>query len=89
MRTESSAEATLEEHANSPSLVSSTHQTSVAMIDPPAAEIAGSNKNETRDFEIRQLAYQMYLERGSLDGQALQDWLDAEAIIRRGGQIVA
>jgi len=31
--------------------------------------------------QIRELAYQLYEQRGRLDGRAEQDWIEAEAII--------
>ena len=55
----------------------------------PSNEIKTLNVGENRDLEIRDLAYKLYEERGRIEGQTLQDWLDAEAIIRQGGKVAA
>jgi hypothetical protein len=38
---------------------------------------------------IRDLAYRLYLQRGCIDGHDLEDWLEAEAIVRHGGKLAA
>ena len=38
---------------------------------------------------IRELAYQLYVQRGYVDGHDLEDWLEAEFIIRQGGKLAA
>jgi hypothetical protein len=38
---------------------------------------------------IRDLAYQLYLQRGCEDGHDVEDWLEAESIVRQGGQLAA
>ena len=38
---------------------------------------------------IRDLAYQLYLERGCVDGHDVEDWLEAESIIRQGEKLAA
>jgi hypothetical protein len=35
--------------------------------------------------EIALLAYELYQQRGRMDGQALEDWIKAEAILRQRG----
>jgi hypothetical protein len=37
--------------------------------------------------EVRRRAYQIYEERGGLNGSALQDWLQAEAEVRESPRI--
>ena len=48
----------------------------------PAAN--GTSSNGTPDLSelIRQRAYELYLERGSEDGHAAEDWLRAEEEVR-------
>jgi hypothetical protein len=40
--------------------------------------------NSPHDEEIRHRAYEIYLERGELQGQELDDWLTAERELERG-----
>src|SRR5438876_12077744 len=42
-------------------------------------------ENSVRDEEIRRRAYQIYLERGEQPGRELEDWLQAENELARGG----
>jgi len=44
---------------------------------------------EPRRSDTRQLAYQLYEERGRVDGRDLEDWLEAEAILQQKGKLVA
>jgi hypothetical protein len=39
---------------------------------------------DLNEIEIRELAFKLYEARGRADGQDVQDWLQAEAIIRDG-----
>lgn len=41
------------------------------------------------DGQIRELAYKLYEQRGRVDGSDLQDWFDAEAILRERGKKAA
>jgi hypothetical protein len=41
--------------------------------------------NPVTEGEIRQRAYEIYLERGEQPGRDLDDWLDAERELRRAG----
>ena len=45
--------------------------------------------NETREAEIRELAYRLYEQRGRVDGYFTQDWLEAEASFLQQGKLVA
>lgn len=44
----------------------------------PVAPLAPSNGGEQLDAGIRRRAYELYEQRGAQDGQALDDWLQAE-----------
>ncbi|PYX32443.1 MAG: hypothetical protein DMG80_07885 [Acidobacteria bacterium] len=88
MKAERSPEVRLQEPTRVSALASSSASGSIPNIDL-SNEINTSNRSETRDSEIRQLAYKLYEERGRTEGQTLQDWLDAEAIIRQGGKVAA
>jgi Protein of unknown function (DUF2934) len=44
-----------------------------------------STRNSARDEEIRRRAYEIYLERGEQPGSELEDWLQAERELARGG----
>ena len=44
-----------------------------------------SLRDEVRDEEIRSRAYEIYLERGEQPGHELDDWLQAERELERGG----
>ena len=35
--------------------------------------------------DIARVAYELYLQRGRVDGHALEDWIKAEAILRQRG----
>ena len=39
--------------------------------------------------QIRELAYQLYEQRGRADGYDVEDWMEAEAIIRQRGKAAA
>lgn len=47
----------------------------VASASPRASSVG--------DEQVRQLAYQLYEERGREDGHAMEDWIEAEARLRR------
>ena len=89
MKAKSSPEASLQEHTNLSAVTSSSPSASVPSIALPFKEIDTSNTSQSQDLEVRELAYKIYEQRGRLDGQALQDWLDAEAIVRQGGKVAA
>jgi hypothetical protein len=90
VKAKSALEARLQEHASISALTSPVPSASSPSVAATLSkEIDTSNNSENRDWEIRELAYQLYQERGRAEGQALQDWLDAEAIIRQGGKVAA
>jgi hypothetical protein len=39
--------------------------------------------------KIRDLAYQLHVQRGCVDGRDVEDWLEAESILRQGGKLAA
>jgi hypothetical protein len=71
-------------HTSTSALTASS--SSIPSIAPPSDQVDTSNNIENRDLEIRELAYKLYQERDRTEGQALQDWLDAEATIQQGGK---
>jgi hypothetical protein len=89
MKAKSSPEVRLQEQSGVSVLAYSSASASIPRIDFPSNEINTSNVGENRDLEIRDLAYKLYEERGRIEGHTLQDWLDAEAIIRQGGKVAA
>jgi len=45
--------------------------------------------SSARDEEIRRRAYEIYLERGEQTGREVDDWLQAERELERGGLALA
>jgi hypothetical protein len=71
---------------NSTALSMQTNETK----PPVAALSAAPTINEEQvQAQIRELAFQLYKQRGHVDGFAERDWLEAEAIIRQHGKIAA
>jgi Protein of unknown function (DUF2934) len=56
-----------------------------ALSFPPAQ----ATSEEQLHQQIRELAFQLYQQRGCIDGHAERDWLEAEAIIRQEGKTAA
>ena len=52
------------------------------------ASVAAKDDSVT-DTEIRELAYKLYEEHGRVDGSDLQDWVEAETILRERGKLEA
>jgi hypothetical protein len=69
-------------HAQSPTSLSA-----VPVISPRGS-IANA-PNPIAEPEVRELAYKLYEERGRVDGYDLQDWFEAEAILREPRTIAA
>jgi len=42
--------------------------------------------SQSLNEQVAKLAYQFYLERGSVDGYDREDWLRAEAIVKKKGK---
>jgi hypothetical protein len=59
-----------------------TTRKSVAAKKPAANGNTANNGNTELNELIRQRAYELYLERGSEEGHAAEDWLRAEAEVR-------
>jgi DUF2934 family protein len=61
--------------------------------DPPLALLnlnrAAHVRNPESERQIREIAYRLYEERGKIDGQDLDDWLEAEAIVRESKKLAA
>jgi hypothetical protein len=89
MKAKGSPEVRLLEPTSVSALMSSSASPSIPRIDLPSNQTDKSNEGESRDLEVRELAYKLYEERGRIEGHALQDWLEAEAIVRQGGKIAA
>ena len=57
------------------------------VINLPISEISITEP----DFQsqVRDLAYQLYLQRGCVYGHDVEDWLEAESIVRQGEKLAA
>ncbi len=55
----------------------------------PEHQTQKSYDGESQTEKIRELAYQLYIERGSVEGRDVEDWLDAESIISQRGKLAA
>lgn len=44
---------------------------------------AGNGRHGAGDAEVARIAYELYERRGRQDGHALDDWLEAERLVRR------
>jgi hypothetical protein len=56
---------------------------------PPEHRTQESYDGESQTEKIRELAYQLYIERGSVEGRDVEDWLEAEAIISQREKLAA
>ncbi len=58
---------------------------------PVAPQTLGSTSSggQPDGDAVCELAYRLYEERGRVDGFDLQDWMEAEAIIRERGKLAA
>jgi hypothetical protein len=56
----------------------------VAPANGRSAATSSVNRGEPTHDEIAARAFELYLARGSLDGYSEEDWLVAEAELRRG-----
>ena len=82
---------------NEPRLHAQTSDLGVNQPNSPAAipiqdlprEIGDSNARKVNDAEIRELAFRLYEDRGRVDGHELEDWLEAESLIRQRGKFAA
>jgi Protein of unknown function (DUF2934) len=45
--------------------------------------------SEPLEIQIRELAYRLYEQRGRIEGHEIEDWAEAEAIIRAKGKLAA
>jgi hypothetical protein len=52
-------------------------------LDVPASSVQSSTNHTARSEEIRLRAYEIYLQRGGLPGNELDDWLQAEGELER------
>jgi hypothetical protein len=50
----------------------------IAAIDSGEISEWANRKRSVSEEQIRERAYEIYIERGGVDGQALDDWLRAE-----------
>ena len=44
------------------------------------------NETDSKEALVRELAFHLYEERGCREGHDVEDWLEAEAIVRNGKQ---
>jgi hypothetical protein len=56
-------------------------------ISPDPA--ASSSEADSLDRRIGELAYRLYEDRGRIDGFDLEDWLEAESMVRENGKFAA
>jgi hypothetical protein len=59
-------------------MVNSPRSAEMIAVDPGKLEALFSNLYGMQREKIRAHAHRLYLERGATDGQALNDWLQAE-----------
>ena len=57
--------------------------------EQPISVIRSLDLPDAKNTQIRELAYQLYEERGRADGHELDDWLEAESIISQAGRSAA
>jgi hypothetical protein len=60
-----------------------------ALLPPVQARPPQAPPDEATQQKIRELAYQVYENRGRVDGYDVRDWLEAEATLRAQGKIAA
>ncbi len=84
-RSPNSAKGQTGPETGNPTAISQT-QSSFAAGQSDGAALDDPNSLEA---QIRELAYWLYEERGGTGGSDLQDWLEAEAMIRRKSKIAA
>jgi Protein of unknown function (DUF2934) len=56
---------------------------------PPVNATVVDKSNAVTDMQIQELAYKLYEERGRTEGNDLQDWLEAESLLRERGKLAA
>jgi hypothetical protein len=71
---------------NAPSSVNEHSEQNVAPLSPTVETPEASKPDEQR---IRELAFNLYEQHGRIDGHDLEDWLEAEAMVRQGGKFPA
>ena len=57
----------------------------IALLSP----VPNKETSESEEVHIRALAFRLYEERGRIDGHDIEDWLEAESIIRGRGNLAA
>lgn len=62
-----------------PAASAADHPEYATEVPEPPPEATTSEDGHDREEQIRQAAYAAYERRGGMDGDAVQDWLDAEA----------
>lgn len=62
-----------------PAVSASDHPEYATEVPEPPPEARTSEDGHDREEQIRQAAYAAYERRGGTDGDAVQDWMDAEA----------
>ena len=65
-----------------PSIKNDMKRTAILSKQAEKPEVKGSRDSEELKDQIRLRAYQIYEERGFVDGDELDDWLQAEAELR-------
>jgi Protein of unknown function (DUF2934) len=89
MKAQNAPEVRVAESTSISPVTSLSPSASIPGTGLPLNSMGTSHESESRHSEIRELAYKLYIERGQSEGHALQDWLEAEAIVRQGGKVAA
>ncbi|HZQ17650.1 MAG TPA: DUF2934 domain-containing protein [Terriglobales bacterium] len=86
MKSKRSAETQLRTYENEPAA-----QVPVATPDVTVLSVSSEISITEPDVQsrIRDLAYQLYLQRGCVYGHDVEDWLEAESIVRQGEKLAA
>ena len=85
MKSKRSAEPQLRTYENDQGAQAPVTEPAVTTL--PAADISITEPD--LHARIRDLAYQLYVQRGCVEGHDIEDWLEAESIVRQGEKLAA
>lgn len=89
MKVESTSKSKVQEQTREFESNESSDPAAIPTWDPTLTEIYDSSARKANDAQIRELAYRLYEDRGRVDGRELDDWLEAESIIRQEGKLAS
>lgn len=81
MRKKEAIEPRLTERTQDPVVNSSNPAPPVSILNPNSIDFNDTSAT-AQEKQIRELAFWLYEERGRRDGHDVEDWLEAEAIVR-------